>query len=179
MRDQQMWDEFVLHNFLFKGVTVADNGSVEFVHQGNLSFVEELAEVRKEDNNTPIFEPKPVVEMQPEAPKSVASILKESPNKVTVYCQPGISRKNRDEFYGEVRGEKIDYGEPFVFEGVVIDGDDVALVLWSPTDKVTKGSVLFPQNRDKRWWKVVATEPNMQGWILHTVISDYQPQFRV
>jgi hypothetical protein len=189
MRDQQMWNEFLLHNFVFKGVTVPDSGPTEAPSvQFRLGFVEELADLTKEAEAEAKIEPTKIEEkivLPPiseapvqAAPPTIASMLKNSPNKCTVYCLPGNLKKNTDDLYGESRPQVV-YGDPFVFEGVIVYGDDMSLSIWSPTDKVTKHSVLFPQNRDKRWWKVVGIEPNMQGWMLNTTISDYQPQFRV
>jgi hypothetical protein len=187
MRGQQMWNDFVLHNFVFKGVTVTDSGPAEVaVVPGRLGFVEELADLTKEAESKippakleePVFVP-PIAEVPvKETPPTIASMLKNSPNKVTVLCLPGRMSKNIDDLYGESRPQVV-YDDPFVFEGVIVYGDDLSLSIWSPTDKVTKHSVVFPQNRDKRWWRVVGIEPNMQGWMLNTTISDFQPQFRV
>lgn len=187
MRDQHMWDTFALHNFAFKGITIEDDGPTEEVVQGRIGFVEELADLTKTDT-LPVAEPVEVVESvetvlpppaetkKEEMPPAISSMLKNSPNKVSVYCLPGIPKK--DDFYGENRG-KFDYGEPFTFEGVVVYGDDITTTVWSPTEQVTKGSIIFPQNRDKRWWRVVSRDPKMGGWMLHGTVSDFQPQFRV
>ncbi len=181
MREQQMWDSFLLHNFTFKGVTVADGDSVQITEQLKLGFVEELADlVRPEDNAETHVEVPPIENVQvKETPPTVASILKNSPNKVLIYCLPGvIDKSTNDILYGEIRPSPIKHGEPFVFEGIVVYGDDITLSIWSPTDQVTVGSVLFPKNKDKRWWRVVSRESNMQGWMLNTTISDFQPKFR-
>lgn len=179
-----MWDTFVLHNFVFRGVIVSDNGPVETLYQGPTTFVDDLSNMTSgvsDDPPTvdaPAFVP-PIENVKSEpTPPSIAALLKNSPNKVVVLCQPGVVRKNKDDLYGEIRTQVVPAGEPFTFEGVIVYGDDLSLSIWSPTDRVTRGSVIFPQNRDKRWWKVVSVEPNMQGWMLNTVISDYQPQFR-
>ena len=155
MRDQQLWEEYQLHNFVFKPFIVEDTGSAKFVHQKNSTIVDELAALKEESLEIPI--------------------LKNSPNKIVVNCLPG---NKKDDFYGENRG-KITYGDPFTFEGIVVQADDMGLSMWSPTDKVTKGSVIFPQNREKRWWRIIRVEPDTQGWMIHGTISDYQPQFRI
>ena len=184
MRDQQMWEAFTLHNFTFKGVTVDDNGPEEVVRQGKLGFVEELADLTKQDAKAvEVIEPTPVEELPEQIPtkkmpSGTAATLNNAPNKVTVRCLPGVIQKNKDDLYGETRSQIV-YGDPFMFEGVVVYGDDLAMTVWSPTDQVTKGSVIFPQNRDKRWWRVASVESKMEGWMLHCGVSDFQPQYRV
>lgn len=188
MREQAMWENYQLHNFRFKGVTVEDKGPLQIAQEARLGFVEELADLTRADEE---FVAEPVVDVKLEEPlppvaetkvqqppTAVSSMLKHSPNKVTVYCLPGTMKKMKDDLYGEVRSQVV-YGDPFVFEGVVLYGDDTSLSLWCPTDQIGKGSILYPQNAEKRWWRVMAVEPNMQGWMLHTTISDYQPQFRL
>lgn len=189
MRDQNMFDDFILHNFSFSSIVLSDDGPALVATEGRLGFVEELTDLHRDDKHTPLpitptseqsdaeFLPPPEVVKKQETPTAASSVLKKSPNKVPVYCRPASVRVYADELYGETR-RTIEYGEPFIFEGVVVYADDLSLTVWSPTETVTIGSTIFPQNRDKRWWKVSSRQPQMNGWLLQCSISDDQPRFR-
>ena len=178
MINQEVWNgDFVLHNFKFKEIVVPDSGRFDYGSVQHVGFVDELAGYEQETSATlPSVDS---VKSETPPPKAT-SILKHSPNKVVIYCLPGVIKKGRDELYGDPRPSKIEYTkDPFTFEGIILLADDLSLTIWCPTDQVTVGSVLYPQNNDKRWWRVLSSTPNTEGWMLETGISDFQPQFRV
>jgi hypothetical protein len=176
MMNQEIWNgDFTLHNFKFKELVVPDTGQTDYRSLEQVSFVDELAEAVQDI--TKDLPPVESVKVETPPPK-VTSVLKHSPNKVVIYCLPGVVKKVKDELYGDMK-TKIDYtGEPFTFEGIILLGDDISLTIWCPTDQVTVGSVLYPQNGDKRWWRVSSVKPNTDGWMLEMGISDFQPRFR-
>lgn len=176
MLNQEIWDgDFVLHNFKFKETVIEDGSKFNYRSVEHVPFADEIANaIQDEGEDLPPIE---TVKAETPPPKAT-SILKHSPNKIVVYCLPGVIKKVRDDLYGDTK-TKIEYvSEPFTFEGIVLLADDISISVWCPTDQVTVGSIIYPQNNEKRWWRVMKSSPNTEGWMLEAGISDFQPRFR-
>lgn len=121
----------------------------------------------------PVKESIPIVQSL-EEPDQVGDVAEDT---ITCWCLPAIYQKFEDPLYNE-EYRKVTYGEKFLFEAICVDQTDFNLVLWTNTKTVTESSVLFPRTYDKRWWRVVKTEPDPQGGILLScTMSDYHPHF--
>jgi hypothetical protein len=95
---------------------------------------------------------------------------------IQIHCLPARYREHKDALYGQ-RYKTIRYGNKFTFEGIIVAQEDLFMEFWTTVKEVTAGSVVFPMNRDKRWWRVDAITPKTGGLLIRGVLSDYQPDF--
>jgi hypothetical protein len=96
---------------------------------------------------------------------------------VVMHCLPATVKEHKDLLYGEVR-RTVKYGSPFTFEAILVENGDLTLIFWTPLAKVTEGSIVFPQNLEKRWWRVASRQSKNSGYVLTCGPSDYQPAFK-
>ncbi len=104
---------------------------------------------------------------------------KQYPNEeiYEIWCLPCISFKTVDDpLYGSSFG-KVTYGEKFLFEGRIIELEDLYIQIMTENKEVTEKSILFPKIKGKRWWKVSHTTNTEDGQLIVAMISDYQPSF--
>ena len=112
--------------------------------------------------------------------KIVSSLPEEhaehNPDKVQVWCLPASYKEYHDKLYGE-KHTKIQYGQKFILEALLMDLADMHIKLWVNTKAVTLGSVLYPRIPDRRWWRVEHIQKQDDGYIVIGSLSDYQPKF--
>lgn len=121
------------------------------------------------------------VEEEIEEVKIVQSI--EKPKEDTdsdifeVWCLPATIITKVDPLYGS-HYNRIKYGEKFTFEAKVYETTDLYLQLVAKQE-IPVSSVIFPLNKDRRWWRVAGSEKYEDSgfWIITSQISDYQPNF--
>lgn len=154
MKNQELWTNYIAHNMKFTGRTVFVDIVPEAPIQKLASdFIEEL--------------------------KTPAPIAKEEPDikKINVYCLPAIIRERKDALYGE-NYQTIQYGDPFMFEAIPVKEEDLFMQMWTTVEAATqKGSVLYPKQGNKRWWKITERVEKSGGWLLTGVLSEYTPSF--
>jgi len=97
-------------------------------------------------------------------------------NKIEAWCLPAYSQEYVDSLYGE-KYNRIKYGNKFKFEMLIENQSDFGISFWTNTKTVTEGSVVFPKNKDKRWWRVTRTQQEDDLYLLTGVIADYHPSF--
>lgn len=179
MKEQSLWanEKFILHNMKWVGEVAEDKTEInpiqsDLVIQDN--FVDELAESKPEEKKEePVFERKVVT-----AP-DVRKIEEEKHpeiQKIFVHCLPAIIRTKTDDLYGETY-QTIQYEKPTSFEAVVLTETDLNYEIWTDTDSIGLGSVLFPKTGNKRWWRVKSKNQKANGWVLICILSDFQPSF--
>jgi len=187
MREQELWRDFKLHNFQFKGVVVADTTEVTpFESPMHVNdFVGELEATKPE----PTVIEKQVSEFygQKDPPLERPVVVlpdahdqERREQKPIFHCLPAIIRRRRDALYGETYAT-VKYDAPFTFEAYVVDQSDFALQFWTSgpaAEKISEGSVIYPKLMEKRWWKVVSREEKSGGWLFSAIPSDYQPKFK-
>ena len=182
MKSQNIWEKFVTHNMKW-GATVQSDDTVvnktETDFKVKDSFVEELSstipdmpEERKTERVAERQEPKVVV-VQDSRPERAAE--SDGIRRSFVYCLPAKLRTVRDSLYDE-QFYTVDYGDPFSFEAVIVEEDDLGMKFWSTVD-MERGSVVFPKTTYKRWWKVVSSEKRSGGSVYSCSPSDFQPHF--
>jgi hypothetical protein len=180
MKTQKKWEksDFKLHNFDWKSEAVENNEEINPIDSD--------FEVNQETNVVvePLPEPEPKIEPEENRPKVVTSIKKDalppeeelSPamqNKIQAYCLPALI--HNDSLYGETRvGRK--YGTKFTFEAILMEHNGFAMLFWSGI-QMEKGSIIYPQIKEKRWWKIIASEEKAGGFIYQLIPSDVQPDF--
>lgn len=207
MDSQQTWDGFMIHNMKFRGEIAEDGNQVEPITSdfhlrddftAILAETKPQPEIKVTEQPKPVEIPKPVEKPKPvetPQPKIVAPVKSEPqaeqagrklpPGVVPVfcYCQPAVMRDRRDGVYGN-KYQTIQYKEPFSFEVVIVEEDDLYIQVWTTRD-IGAGSILYPRKSSDeegkadsaRWWRVQEREPRSGGWLLTGYPSDYQPSF--
>jgi len=93
-----------------------------------------------------------------------------------VWCLPATLIAKVDPLYGS-NYNRIKYGEKYSFEAKLYESSDLYFQLIAKQE-IPENSVIFPLNKDRRWWRVVNNEQYEDGfWIVTSQISDYQPNF--
>ena len=97
-------------------------------------------------------------------------------DEVDIWCLPAYYETKEDPLYGESHGI-LKYGSKFIFKGTIVESEDLYNTI-ACTDNITEGSVIFPKNKDKRWWRVNRKVRLPDGsYLINNLISDYQPSF--
>ena len=81
-----------------------------------------------------------------------------------------------DDLYMD-RSFKVSYGQKFTFEVIIVDETDLSIVFWTHLENVERFSIIYPQNNEKRWWKVDSVKSAPEGFFLRCLPSDDQPAF--
>lgn len=188
MKDQNLWDGFKVHNMQWAAEKAEDTNKVtpiasDFdVRETFLSALDKAkADVKvvepkpetKPEMPAPTIERKPIV--QPDLQREEAA-PQSGIEKVFIHCLPAYLRERRDALYGDSY-KTIQYGRPTSFEGVILQQTDLAIEVWTDTDKISVGSVLYPKTNFKRWWRVQEKTQKGGGWVLVAMPSDHQPSF--
>jgi len=194
MRGQELWGDYKLHNFRFKGEVVADTTELRrhaTDFQAVRDFVTEFDGTKPEpgvvEKRSPIEEQvREFYEQQPAGQPLERPVVvmpdpqeQEPEAKPIFHCLPAVVRQRRDDLYGETYST-IQYESPFTFEAYIVDQSDMILQFWTSgpaTDKITKGSVIYPKIMEKRWWRVRSKAEQSGGWLFEAVPSEYQPSF--
>jgi hypothetical protein len=192
MEDQAFWnslENFTLHNTEWKKTIFGDDG--ELIPRDNDFQVDNASPVAEPETEKPKPKPPEVKLPTPSVPKPVEPLnqaedeLKENPknselptikNKVIIHCLPASTKEHFDDFYGE-HYNKISYGDKFSFEAVIVENEDLAMTFWTTTDAVSPGSIVYPQDREKRWWRVQTKIEKSGGYLIYSVASNVQPDF--
>ena len=188
MKSQELWNEFQVHNMKWEGEKSEDTTLVnpllsDFDVQD--SFLEALdkAKVTKPEIKvveTPVEQPqstekierKPIVHADAKQEENNNSEIE----KVYIHVLPAFLRERKDTLYGDSY-KTIQYGKPTSFEGIILKQEDLFIEVWTDSDKIAIGSILFPKTNFKRWWRVQEKNEKAGGWVLTAMPSDYQPSF--
>ena len=96
-------------------------------------------------------------------------------NMIEFHCAPAIREEHVDSLYGD-RKISTRYGKKYVFDGVVISQSDFEIQFFS-FRPVAIGSIVFPVNLDKQWWRVEDVTPKTGGYLCKGLVSDVNPDF--
>lgn len=172
MIPQDKWEkaDVVLHNMdwddhLMEDYTMQEPVDDQESHEPEVGFIEPPKKIE-----TPVV-PKLVARKGPD------------PRKILIFhCQPATIRKHQDELYGETR-QTIQYGEKFKFEAVMVNRSDFGIQIWASVE-LSEGSVIYPsmyksgdKAKEYAWYKVSGSKPHAGGFLIDTVLSNYQPDF--
>lgn len=175
---QRLWDRAVvrLHNLKWAYRPFADGD----LGEPAVTRPKPKAEPRP----SPRPEPKPEISpMDTPAPPEVVETLSSDDDiladipKVVVHCLPVVGRtEHKDDLYGQSYS-KPRYGNKFAFEAVMLDEEELGVQLWTTATQVTVGSILYPMNRAKKWWRVTDRYEKTGGYVVTGVLSDFNPSF--
>lgn len=169
MNNQELWKDCVKHNLEWKDEIVFDFLKQKLnlpVQESAESFLEEIEEKPQE---------KPKQEPVPIAPRPVPRKEKREFDTIESFCLPVDIIENKDDLYGEIK-QKVIYGEVFTIEIVVLEQADLTFRFWT-THKINKGSIIYPKNKDKRWWKVAEITDAPKGFMYLGLPSSFTPSF--
>ena len=185
MKSQKTWNGFILHNMDWNPYVFGE-GKIEKKDKNNVdnykdSFLDELEKSQSPQPAIPQpTAPQPAIPQptapQPAIPQPTAPQNGIKIPKILCYCLPAKEEKKTDFLYDEVY-KSISYDEPFILEIVITEETDVSFECWTTVDKVDVGSILYPKNKMKRWWKVTSRSYKTGGYLLKATISQYQPSF--
>lgn len=187
MKSQELWNGFELHNMSWQEEKAEDVNKVKPMETDfnvkNL-FLSELEQTKPEIK---VVETRPepkeesqeierkVVVIADKKDISESSDSLDSIEKVFIHCLPAKLRERKDSLYGDSYNT-IQYGKPTSFEGVVLKQEDLFVEIWTDVE-ISIGSILYPKENYKRWWRVQEKESKVKGWLLVATPSDYQPSF--
>ena len=167
MTTQETWskNELILHNKMGKIIVFPDPTRP-------IKKVVVKEEIPEEPKKEPEKPPEPVIVQKLEEPQATTT----NSDKIQIWCLPASYKEYKDNLYNEYY-RKINYGNKFLFEGIILKQEDFFIEIWTNTKAVTKDSVLFPRNQDKLWWRVDKIKKENEGYMICATISDYQPKF--
>lgn len=96
--------------------------------------------------------------------------------KTVMYCVLAQREQIRDELYGDTT-TKIKFVEKFTFEGIILNTNDFAFVFWTNIEKLTIGSIIYPQDDSKRWWEIKVIDNVPGGYKIACSTSKNTPSF--
>jgi len=183
MKSQNFWDEFLTHNMRWQPEVHSDSGSKLLVHPARKQpatqsevFVEELESskesYKEEETNHEAPETTPESKSSSRPGPVEADVKIE---KTFVHCLPATTREKKDSLYGDVI-QRVAYKSRTSFEAVVLGQSDMKIEMWSEVS-FEEGSILYPKNGDKRWWKVQNVYPKLGGYVIQAAPSQDHPYF--
>jgi len=187
MREQDIWENFNIHNMQFSEDVIQNTNKQTSPKKSKITLgktiTEKEADSKKEvvsiqSKPTPVEQPKeePKTEINDvEKPTSINEKLANY-KKTVMHCMQANAQEKFDDLYNE-RTVKVSYVGKFNFEAIIIQEDDMQLVFWTHLDKITKHSIVYPMNREKRWWKVTGTKNAPEGFFINCMPSQYHPNF--
>jgi hypothetical protein len=123
----------------------------------------------------PVVKPRPRVELE-EIQQPVVTVDERIELRQKTYsCLPMHLRKKVDELYGDESVEQV-FGKKFSFYGVPMENNDLMFTFWTKT-KLENGSIVFEGGveRNSSWWQVQKSEADSGGYIVTTIVSDFNP----
>jgi hypothetical protein len=186
MKDQEIWSEYTVHNMNWKSEVHKDQRpKVQLPQKKEIktqseSFVDDLESTKSEELKTQEVEPVASPPQQVDQPVTTTSSKYESISddvitKTFIHCLPAIIVEKKDSLYGDV-SSRIQYKNKTSFEAVIINQNDMSIEMWAEV-VFEKGSILYPKNGDKRWWKIQNHYPKLGGHVMQAVPSQDQPYF--
>lgn len=189
MREQDLWEGFSIHNMDFKEDIITNSIKESNKNKTKINLGKTVVEKSSEQKREVVsVQSQPVVDQteKQQAPATTNSDDIEKPKNINaklldykrtvMHCLQADAQEKFDDLYGE-RSIKIKYIGKFNFESILILEDDMQMVFWTHLEKVTKHSVVYPMNREKRWWKVTGVKPAPEGWFINCMPSQYHPDF--
>ena len=202
MVQQDIWTDFEIHNMQFQEETVTNTNKETIKNKKKINLGQTVVDNNKNQENREVISvqsapaitepPKTIIQEEPVAKdpepeqKKIEDIeVERAPSvnaslsnykKTIMHCLQAEAKTHIDDLYGE-RSTKVKYIGKFTFEAILIDEDDFKLVFWTHLNKVTKYSVIYPQNKEKRWLKVNQVKQAPEGYFINCIPSEYHPNF--
>lgn len=178
MKNQDFWEESVLHNFEYKEITTSE------VLQKEEEQDPDVMKIVISEEQPELPEYKKIEEVVPE---EIEVTIKEVPvpekkkkkeeikiPKWQAHCLPAVVETVEDQLYGDSK-RKISYGNRFSMELIISEENDLLLKAWTNIH-IGEESIVFIV-KEKRWWKVDKCEINHGGFMIYCSVSAITPSF--
>lgn len=185
MKTQNLWDEFEIHNMNFNEIIDQIKNHQKKTTILDLNKEEIVIEDRKKTEDEPKkVEIKKILETEInqnitkiETEKKQITKKEENPEvkKTIIHCLPAKVSIKEDNLYGDIK-KLIKYEDKFTFEAAILDISDFEFIFWTNIE-ISKESIIYPKNSDKRWWKITGHENKFNGYIFYAKPSDVTPNF--
>lgn len=132
-------------------------------------FVEELV------SPTEIEELSEVIPVEDESENELAALMQQ--HSTTFLCMPVTATTRHDNLYGE-RYISHEYGKQIEIQAIKLDESDLLLSFWAEMQLNPK-SVVYPQDKNRRCWKIESNEEKSGGFMHYCIPSDVTPSFKL
>lgn len=169
MKEQDIWEEYILHNFNW------NEEKRKEIKNKKREKTNEKAETKKE--TTKINLEKSVKEKSIEKDKNKDKDPKDSTNPkedneyFDALCLIAENIAEKDEIYNEVK-RRTKYTKKEIIKIKIIENNDLFLYFYTP-ENIEINSIVFPKNKEKRWWKIKKAKDK----IYECIPSDVTPSF--
>ena len=180
MKNQLLWDHFELHNMNFEDIKglikKKDITQTKIEIKKEEPIKEEITEDYIKEDGIKEEAKQEIIQSQEDLKKEESPKEESNVKKTLVFCLPAKTKIFEDVLYGEIK-KSITYEKKFKFEAIILNITDISMELWTNAVNIEKESILYPQNFEKRWWKVSNISKKFDGNILYCVLSTMTPSF--
>lgn len=167
MDRQDFWNDFITHNLDWLSEVAKDDTARIFKEYKEEKIQEQL-------NIPTIKEENVKIEKKPEQTEKTEKNIKKY-NPILCFCLPAKNIEKKDDLYDESY-ERTEYLDKFITEIVLLEKEDINIKIWCEK-LLTKKTIIYPKNKDKRWWKISDIQNAPVGYYYIADISDYTPSF--
>jgi hypothetical protein len=165
MKNQDLWEIYTTHNFVWESIVIK---SKELEAETEVELIPEpITEKIKIDPEEvkviPIKEDIPIIKEK----------LKDLEEAHLLTAENII---NKDELYNQDIKVTIKYEKQKTILIKIEFYNDLNLVFESK-EEITKNSVVFPKNKNKRWWKILKVNKKENMFSCSCIPSDFTPSF--
>lgn len=157
MKYQDLWNLYTIHNFFWN----------EKVEKNIKEIIEkEIIEIEKEIIEKKIIENTSSSKMEDDNKKKEIECF---------YLKAEMIIK-KDNFYGDEKKE-IKYTQKEIINIKIKEYNDL-LLSFNCKKQLNKDSIIFPKNKEKRWWRISKIEKDNENQYTYTCLpSDFTPSF--
>lgn len=180
-------------NPLLKSQNIGQEGAALIIHNIE-SLTQEIEDVVYKQQTKTIRESKPAPKPEPaqviDQPKPAVQVVEQpkpepvkhkahndisKERKPVAYCLPAIEDMKYDMLTGKFNSTTR-YGEKFTFEVQMVEEDYLSCLMWGPLQEMPLNSIIYIFDQ-RRWWKVLGTEPYQGGLLINCMPSEKNPSF--
>lgn len=186
---QDLWIKFQKHNmYLFGKFNKIDTNTEENCHNVlDLTTKKQKEDVKIDDNifYEKIEKEEVKIDLKKETSYTkevVAQVFNQDDNQLAKYkktiahCLIAKVKEKIDDLYGDI-SKKVEYVDKFTAEIIILSVDDFNFKFFALIDKFSLDTIIYPQDKQKRWWQVVNIEDKFDGFIISCLPSKLQPSF--
>jgi hypothetical protein len=166
MKFQELWEKYTIHNFFWEEFKETNL----FKKSKNIKDIKEKIKEKEEEE-----EIKEQIEEQIEEQEKEKVYEKISKFKNQCYYIEAQTTIKKDNLYDDAK-IKIKYKEKITIMVEIKQHNDLYLQFLS-TKKLNKNSIIFPKNKDKRWWKIIEEKEEEDIYAYSCIPSDFAPSF--
>jgi hypothetical protein len=162
MKYQDLWNIYTLHNFFWN----------ETIEENKKQIKENINKI-----NEQIEEKEEIEEIEQEI-EAIEIVEKDIIQEIGVECYY-LEAENTsflDNLYGDKK-TKIKYTQKKIIN-INIDSYNDLFLYFTHDKKLEKNSIIFPKNKDKRWWKINKVKKEEEkDYSYECIPSDFTPSF--